>query len=328
MSASAPLKSATALCLAIAAFASTATVAHAQAWPSRSVKIIVPFAPGGSADVFGRSLATRLQAAFGQAFVIENRPGAGSIIGTDAVAKSAPDGYTLLIMSNTHTVNETLTPNKPFQLMRDFEPVAALSNSDLVLVARNTLPHKTLSQIVAAAKAKPEGMTYASSGNGTPYHLAGELLNSLAGVKIIHVPYKGSSGARTDVIGGQVDLMFDAIATMKSQIEGGKVKAIAVTGTSPSPILPGVPTATSSGVSGFQASIWLGVMAPKGTPVEILTRLNGEINKIITSAEVRKAWEAQGTSPIPMSVEQFRKYLNDDISKWAKVVRDARIKAN
>lgn len=315
-------------CLAIAAVTSGAAVAQAQAWPSRTVKIIVPFAPGGSADVFGRSLATRLQTAMGQPFVIENRPGAGSIIGTDVAAKSAPDGYTLLIMSNTHTVNETMTPKKPFQLMRDFEPVAALSNSDLVLVARNNLPHKTLGEIVAAAKAKPEGMTYASSGNGTPYHLAGELLNSLAGVKIVHVPYKGSSGARTDVIGGQVDMMFDAIATMKAQIAAGKVKAIAVTGPQPSPILPGVPTASASGVPGFQASIWLGVMAPKGTPAEILNRLNTEINKVISTEEVKKAWNAQGTMPIPMNVEQFRKYLNDDIAKWAKVIRDAGIKVN
>lgn len=322
------LKRTAAFCVAIAATASGATLAQAQAWPNRSVKIIVPFAPGGSADVFGRSLATRLGAALGQSFVIENRPGAGSIIGTDAAAKSAPDGYTLLIMSNTHTVNETLTPNKPFQLMRDFEPVAPLSNSDLVLVARNNLPHKTLAEIVAAAKAKPEGMTYASSGNGTPYHLAGELLNSLAGVKIIHVPYKGSSGARTDVIGGQVDMMFDAIATMKSQIEAGKVKAIAVTGTQPSPILPGIPTAAQSGVPGFQASIWLGVMAPKGTPAEILNRLNAEITKITGSEELRKAWSAQGTIPMSMNVEQFRKYLNDDIAKWAKVVKAAGMKAN
>jgi tripartite-type tricarboxylate transporter receptor subunit TctC len=171
-------------------------------------------------------------------------------------------------------------------------------------------------------------MTYASSGNGTPYHLAGELLNSLAGVKIIHVPYKGSSGARTDVIGGQVDLMFDAIATMKSQIEGGKVKAIAVTGNQPSPTLPGVPTADQSGVPGFQASIWLGVMAPKGTPVEILNRLNAEITRITASDDLRKAWSAQGTIPMTMNVEQFRKYLNDDIAKWAKVIRDAGIKAD
>lgn len=304
------------------------STAHAQSWPSRTVKIIVPFAPGGSADVFGRSLAGRLQTAFGQPFVIENRPGAGSIIGTDVAAKSPADGYTLLIMSNTHTTNETLIRKKPFQLMRDFEPVASISESDLVLVARSNLPHKSLSEIIAAAKAKPDGMTYASSGNGTPYHLAGELLKSLAGIKIVHVPYKGSSGARTDVIGGQVDLMFDAIATMKSQIEAGKVKAIAVTGAQPSPILPGVPTAAASGAPGYRATIWLGLMAPKGTPADIVRRLNTEVNKIISSDELRKTWSAQGTLPMIKTVDEFRTHLNDDIAKWGKVVAAAGMKVD
>lgn len=316
-----------ALTLACVAAAMTPT-AQAQSWPARPVKMIVPFAPGGSADVFGRSLAGRLQTALGQSFVIENRPGAGSIIGTDAVAKSAPDGYTLLIMSNTHTVNETLIRNKPFQLMRDFEPVAPLSESDLVLVSRSNLPQRTLQEIIAAARAKPDGMTYASSGNGTPYHLAGELMKSMAGIQVVHVPYKGSSGARTDVLGGQVDLMFDAIATMKSQIEAGKVRAIAVTGAQASPILPGVPTASEAGIAGYRATIWLGVMAPKGTPTEILNRLNAEITKVTSSDELRTAWSAQGTHPLIMTVEQFRKYLSDDIAKWAKVVQDSGMKAD
>ncbi len=316
-----------ALTLACVAAAMTPT-AQAQSWPARPVKMIVPFAPGGSADVFGRSLAGRLQTALGQSFVIENRPGAGSIIGTDAVAKSAPDGYTLLIMSNTHTVNETLIRNKPFQLMRDFEPVAPLSESDLVLVSRSNLPQRTLQEIIAAARAKPDGMTYASSGNGTPYHLAGELMKSMAGIQVVHVPYKGSSGARTDVLGGQVDLMFDAIATMKSQIEAGKVRAIAVTGNQASPILPGVPTASESGIPGYNATIWLGVMAPKGTPSDILNRLNAEITKITSSDELRSAWSTQGTNPMIMSVDQFRKYLNDDIAKWAKVVQESGMKAD
>ena len=308
--------------------AAAALPAQAQTWPAKPVKMIVPFAAGGSADVFGRSLAGRLQTALGQSFVVENRPGAGSIIGTDAVAKSPADGYTLLIMSNTHTVNETLIKNKPFQLMRDFEPVAPLSESDLVLVARTNLPQRTLQDIIASAKSKPDGMTYASSGNGTPYHLAGELMKSMAGIQVVHVPYKGSSGARTDVLGGQVDLMFDAIATMKSQIEAGKVRAIAVTGAQASPILPGVPTASSAGIPGYRATIWLGVMAPKGTPAEVLNRLNAEITKVTSSEELRSAWSAQGTHPLIMNVEQFRKYLNEDIAKWAKVVQDSGMKAD
>jgi tripartite-type tricarboxylate transporter receptor subunit TctC len=300
----------------------------AQEWPARPVKLIAPFAAGGSADVFGRLLATRLQESLGQSFVVENRPGAGSIIGTDVVAKSPPDGYTLLIMSNTHTVNESLITNKPFVLMRDFEPVAPINESDLVLVARTGLPASTVAELLAAAKAKPDGMTYASSGNGTPYHMAGELLKSMAGIKIVHVPYKGSSQARTDVLGGQVDLMFDAIPTMVSQVSGGKVKAIATTGRERSAIMPNVPTVNEAGVPGYTATIWLGVMAPKGTPAAIVSRLNAEITKITSDAELRKRWTNQGTAALTMSVAQFGKFLNEDIAKWADVVKAANIKAD
>lgn len=308
----------------VAASGSTA----AQEWPARPVRFVVPFAAGGSADVFGRVIATRLQETLGQSFVIENRPGAGSIIGTDVVAKSAPDGYTLLIMSNTHTVNESLITNKPFQLMRDFDPVAPINESDLVLVARTGLPASSIGEILAAAKAKPDGMTYASSGNGTPYHMAGELLKAMAGIKVVHVPYKGSSQARTDVLGGQVDLMFDAIPTMVSQVSGGKVKAIATTGRSRSAIMPNVPTVDEAGVAGYNATIWIGVMAPKGTPAAIVSKLNSEISKATSDAELRKRWSAQGTAAMTMSVDQFGKFLNDDITKWSSVVKTANIKAD
>lgn len=203
------------------------TASGAQDYPAKPVRIIVPFAPGGSADVFGRFIAQKLQESLGQNFVVDNRPGAGSVIGTDAVAKSAPDGYTLLLMSNTHTVNESLIPNKPFQLMRDFVAIAPINYSDLVLVAKSSLPATSLQDVLMQAKAKADALSYASSGPGTPYHMAGELLKSMAGVSILHVPYKGSAGARTDVLGGQVDLMFDAIPTMSEHIRAGKVKALA-----------------------------------------------------------------------------------------------------
>ena len=206
------------------------TCRDAQEYPSRPVKIIVPFAAGGSADIYARVLAQKLQEALGQTFIVDDRPGGGSIIGTDAVAKSAPDGYTLLLMSNTHTVNESLFATKPFQLMRDFAPIAPINSSDLVLVARSGLPASNVRELIAAAKAKPGALTYASSGPGTPYHMAGELFKAMAGVDILHVPYKGSSGARTDVLGGQVDLMFDAVPTMSEHIRAGKVKAIGTTG--------------------------------------------------------------------------------------------------
>ena len=293
----------------------------AQDYPTKPVRIIVPFAAGGPADVYARFLAQRLQDAMGQTFIVDDRPGAGSIIGTDAVAKSAPDGYTLLLMSNTHTVNESLIATKPFQLMRDFAPIAAINSSDLVLVARNGLPVTTLAELIAAAKAKPGSLTYASSGPGTPYHMAGELFKAMAGVSILHIPYKGSSGARTDVLGGQVDLMFDAVPTMSEHIRAGKVKALGTTGTARSAVLPDVPTIAEAGVAGYEATIWLGLMAPKNTPAAIVDRLNAEVVKIVANPEVARAWKAQGASPMPMSVAEFTRYLDDDIVKWAHIVK-------
>lgn len=300
--------------------------AHAQDYPSKPVRLIVPFAPGGSADVFGRFIAQRLQESMGQSFVVDNRPGAGSVIGTDAVAKAAPDGYTLLVMSNTHTVNESLLPSKPYQLMRDFVGVAPINASDLVLVARSGLPAASVPEMLRLARAKADALSYASSGPGTPYHMAGELLKSMAGVSILHVPYKGSAGARTDVLGGQVDLMFDAIPTMTEHVKGGKVKALATSGTARSPILPDVPTLAESGVPGYEATIWLGVMAPKGTPAAVVNRLNAEISRITSNPEVRKTWAAQGTAPLTMGVDEFTRYLNDDIAKWTRIVRTAGLK--
>jgi tripartite-type tricarboxylate transporter receptor subunit TctC len=305
-----------ATCLALAA-----SFAMAQAYPSHPVRVIVPFAPGGAADVYARFIATRLQEALGQTFIVDNRPGAGSIIGTDAVAKSAPDGYTLLLMSNTHTVNESLIPNKPFQLMRDFVPIAPINASDLVLVARSGLPVNNLADLLKLAKARPGALSYASSGPGTPYHMAGELLKAMAGVSILHIPYKGSSGARTDVLGGQVDLMFDAVTTMSEFARAGKVKALATTGLSRSEVMPEVPTVAEAGVPKFETTIWLGLMAPKGTPPAIVARLNAEVGKIVANPEVARTWKAQGALPMVMGTEEFTRYLNADIAKWARIVK-------
>jgi tripartite-type tricarboxylate transporter receptor subunit TctC len=310
--------------VALAAFAAPAA---AQDYPTRPVRLIVPFAPGGSADVFGRFVAQRLQESLGQSFIVDNRPGGGSIIGTDAVAKAAPDGYTLLIMSNTHTVNESLIPNKPFQLMRDFAPVAPLNASDLVLVAKSSLPYKTLPELIQAAKAKPGAMSYASSGPGTPYHMAGELFKAMAGIFVVHIPYRGSAGARTDVLGGQVEMMFDAIPTMTEHIKGGKVKALATTGRARSAVLPDVPTMNEAGVPGYEATLWLGVMAPKGTPPAIVNKLNAEIAKITSNAEIRRNWAVQGTAAMTMGVDEFARYLEADISKWARIVKLSGAKA-
>jgi tripartite-type tricarboxylate transporter receptor subunit TctC len=307
--------------LAVLALTAATGAAQAQDYPQRPVRIIVPFAAGGSADVFGRFVAQRLQESLGQNFIVDNRPGGGSVIGTDAVAKAAPDGYTLLVMSNTHTVNESLRSKKPFQLMRDFAPIAPINFSDLVLVVKADLPAHNAAELIAAAKAKPGGMSYASSGPGTPYHMAGELFKSMAGIDIVHVPYKGSAGARTDVLGGQLEMMFDAIPTMAEHIKGGKVRAIATTGKSRAAILPDVPTLSEAGVPGYEATIWLGLMAPKGTPVAIINRLNAELAKITNDPEVRKAWAVQGTTPMTMSVEAFTRYTEEDITKWARIVK-------
>ena len=313
--------------LAGALLAASMAAAQAQDYPSKPVRIIVPFAPGGSADVFGRFLAQRLQESLGQSFVIDNRPGAGSVIGTDAVAKAAPDGYTLLLMSNTHTVNESLIPTKPFVLMRDFAPIAPINYSDLVLVAKASLPQNTLPELIKAVKARPGALSYASSGPGTPYHMAGELFKAMAGVSIVHIPYRGSAGARTDVLGGQIEMMFDAIPTMTEHIKGGKVKALATTGKIRSANLPDVPTMNEAGVSGYEATIWLGLMAPRGTPPAVIAKLNAEVAKITSNPEVRRAWTAQGTTAMTMGVDEFTKYMNDDIAKWARIVKFSGAKA-
>src|SRR5690348_14865476 len=295
--------------------------AAAQEYPTHPVKIVVPFAAGGPADVYARYLAQRLQEDLNQPFVIEDRPGGGSIVGTDFVAKSAPDGYTLLLMSNTHTVNESLMPHKPFQLMRDFVAVAPINYSDLVLVVNPSVQVNSLADLIAVAKANPGKLNYASSGPGTPYHMAGELFKAMAGLNIVHVPYKESSGARTGVLGGQVEMMFDAVTVMNEHVKAGKVKALATTGATRSAVMPDVPAMSEAGVPGYEAVIWLGLMAPKGTPPAVVNRLNAEVTKIVGRPDVRAEWARQGATAMAMTPEAFTKYLNDDIVKWQRIVR-------
>ena len=314
-------------CLGLATLASSTLVA-AQTYPTKPVKILVPFAAGGPADNYARFMAQRLQEALGQPFVVDDRPGAGSVIGTDAAAKSAPDGYTLLVMSNAHTVNESLIPNKPFQLMRDFVAIAPINSSDLVLVANPALSASNLKGLIAQAKAKPGKINYASSGPGTPYHMAGELFKNMASVSLVHIPYRGSSGARTDVIGGQVELMFDAVTTMSEQIKSGKVKALATTGKVRSEVLPDVPTMNEAGVPGYEATIWLGLMAPKGTPKAVVDKLNEAVSKITAQPDVRQIWLKQGATPMVMTPDVFDHYIRADIDKWTRVIKTAQIKVD
>jgi tripartite-type tricarboxylate transporter receptor subunit TctC len=299
-----------------------------QPYPNRPVKIIVPFAASGPADNYARFMAQRLQEALGQNFVVDNRPGAGSIIGTDAAAKSAPDGYTLLMMSNTQTVNESLIPVRPFNLLKDFVPIAPVNYSDLVLVAHPSVPAQNLPELIKYAKANPGKINYASSGNGTPYHMAGELFKYMAGVNMTHIPYKGSAAARTDVLSGQVDVMFDAVTTMTENIKAGKVRGLATTGRTRSTVAPELPTVNDDGVPKYEALIWLGMMAPAGTPDAIVQRLNTEINKIVNAPDVKATWAKQGAVAMSMTAPVFAKYVADDVAKWATIVKVSGAKAD
>jgi tripartite-type tricarboxylate transporter receptor subunit TctC len=309
------------------ALALGAGLAHAQSYPNRPVKIVVPFAAGGPADNYARFMAQRLTDELKQPFVIDNKPGAGSIIGTDFAAKSPADGYTLLMMSNTQTVNESLIPKKPFTLMKDFVGIAPVNYSNLLLVVHPSVPVKNVSELVALAKSKPGKLNFASSGNGTPYHMAGELFKYMAGVDMTHVPYKGSSGARTDIVGGQVDVMFDAETTMAEFARNGQVRMLGATGLARSANLPDVPTVAET-VPKYEATIWLGFMAPKGTPADIVTKLNAEMRKIVNNPEVKTAWAKQGAVPMSMTVAEFENYLNADIAKWANIVKVSGAKAD
>lgn len=297
----------------------------ADDYPSRPVKIIVPFGAGGPTDVYTRAIAEELHKALHQPFVMENRPGAGTTIGTDLVAKAPPDGYTLLMVSGTQTVNETLYARKPYQLMRDLTPIAPLLDTDLVLVVHPSVPVKTLQELLALARAKPGTLNYGSSGPGSNYHMAGELLKNITGVDIVHVPYKGSTGARNDILSGQIQILFDSVPTMAPTIKAGMVRALGTSGSQRSAILPDVPTLSEAGAPGFKATLWVGFMAPKGTPQPIIEKLNREITKITRRPDIKAAWEKQGASPLAMSQPQFATFMQAQVDKWAKVIAANRI---
>ena len=307
---------------------SPALPAKAQQYPSKPVRMIVPFGAGGPADVFARVIAQHLSEDLKQSFVIEDRPGAGAIIGTDAVAKSAPDGYTLLVMSNTHTTNESLIPNRPYQLMRDFAAIVPINSSDLLMVAHPSVGAKTLKEFIAVAKAKPGVLNYASSGPGTPYHMAAELFKAMTGTDIVHVPHKSSGDMRSSVIGGHVQMMFDAITVMAEGVRSGKLIGLGTTGTRRSEVMPEMPTVAEAGVPGYEATIWIGLMAPVATPKPIVDLLNAEVIKIMKRPDVKEAWAKQGAVPMPMSPAGFDKYLRADIEKWAHVVKVSGAKAD
>jgi tripartite-type tricarboxylate transporter receptor subunit TctC len=295
--------------------------AAAQDYPNKPVRIIVPFGAGGPADVYARILAQHLSDSLKQTFVVENRPGAGAIIGTDAVAKADPDGYTLLLMSNTHTTNESLIPSRPYELMRDFAPVSPINYSDLLMVAHPSTGVKNLQEFIALAKKEPGKLNYASSGPGTPYHMAGELFKAMSGTNIVHVPHKSSGDMRSSVIGGHVQMMFDAITVMAEGVRSGQLVALGTTGKQRSSVMPEVPTVAEAGVPGYEATIWLGLMAPAKTPKPVIDKLNAEIAKVMNRPDVKESWAKQGAVPMIMTPAEFDKYLRADIDKWAQVVK-------
>jgi tripartite-type tricarboxylate transporter receptor subunit TctC len=307
--------------LALTAAASLpATASRADDYPSRPVRIIAPFGAGGPTDVYVRALAIELDKALHQSFVIENRPGAGTTLGTELVAKATPDGYTLLMASSTQTVNETLYKNKAYALMRDLVPVAPMEENDLVLVANPGVPAHNVAELVALAKAKPGTLNFGSSGPGSNYHMAAELLKNLTGINIVHVPYKGSTGMRIDILSGQIQILFDAVPTMAPYIKAGKVRALGTTGAKRSAILPDVPTIAET-VPGFEFSQWVGFMAPKATPAPIVAKLHDAITAILSRPDIKKSWEAQGAEPMVMSQPQFATFMQAQVDKWAKVIK-------
>ena len=313
-------KSAGVLAFAAALACASGTTLAAD-YPSRPVKIVAPFGAGGPTDVYTRIIAQELQKTLHQPFVVENRPGAGSTIGTEYVAKAAPDGYTLLMVSGTQTVNETLFTKKSYHLMRDLAPISPLIDSDLVLVVNPAVPAKNLKELIALAKAKPGTLNFGSSGPGSNYHMAAELLKNLTGIDIVHVPYKGSTGMRTDILSGQIQILFDSVPTMAPFIKQGKVRVLGTSGLKRSPILPEVPTIAEAGVPGFQATLWVGFMAPKGTPQPVIELLNREITEILKRPDIETAWEMQGATPFAMSQPEFATFIQAQLDKWANVIK-------
>ncbi len=304
----------------------SASAAWAQAYPNKPVKLIVPFAPGGFTDVVARILGQKLSATMGQQFIVENKPGAGSIIGTDFVAKAAPDGYTLVMVSTTHVISPWIYKTMPYDPIKSFTVVSKLVDSPYVLLVNPKVPAKDVKEFIALAKASPDSIHYASSGNGSAQHLMGGLFVSMTGAKLKHVPYKGSGGAATDLVAGVVESSFAGVPNALAQVPQGRLKALAVTTSKRIPQLPDVPTMQEAGVAGYDASVWLALLAPAGTPRDIVVKLNAEIGKLMASADTKKALFDAGVEVAPSTPEAMSDYMVTEMDRWGKVVRDAGIK--
>lgn len=300
------------------------SAASAQAWPAKPVTLVVPFPPGGTTDVIARALAERLTAALGQTVIVESKPGAGATLGADMVAKSKPDGYTLLMGAVHHTIAPSIYKKLPYDLQKDFAPISTVALVPNVLVINSTTPAKSVKEFVALANSKP-GMTYGSNGNGTAQHLIGTQFQNLTGVELVHVPYKGSGPLTTDLLGGQINLSFDTVTPVLQHIKSGKLRALAVTTAKRSSALPDVPTLDESGLKGFDIGTWFGVLAPAATPRDVVSRLNTEIVKAVQSPELRKRMDEIGAEPIGSSQEAMAKQIKDETAKFAKLVKDAKV---
>jgi tripartite-type tricarboxylate transporter receptor subunit TctC len=303
-----------------------AAPAGAQGYPARPVKLIVPFAPGGFTDVVARILGQKLSASMGQQFIVENKAGAGSTIGSDFVAKSPPDGYTLLMVSSTHVISPWIYKSLPYDPIKSFTVVGKLVDSPYVLLVHPKVPVKNVQEFIALAKSAPEKVHYASSGNGSAQHLMGGLFAAMTGSPLKHVPYKGSSGAANDLVAGIVESSFAGVPNALAQVPQGRLKALAVTTSKRAPQLPDVPTMQEAGVPGYDASVWLALLAPAGTPPEIVTRLNTEIARLMNSPDTKKALFDAGVEPAPSSPAEMASYMQQEMVRWGKVVKDADIK--
>jgi tripartite-type tricarboxylate transporter receptor subunit TctC len=316
--------------LAAALFAASIAVpavAQVPAWPTKPLRLVVPFPPAGATDILGRTLAQKLSDALGQPVVVENKPGAGGAIGSDMVAKAAPDGYTLLIATtSTHSIGPSLNPKLAYNAEKDFVPVVWVANSTNILVAAPNLPVTNTAELVAYAKANPGKINYGSSGNGTIVHLTAELFGSMAGIRMTHVPYKGTALVMPDLMSGQVSILFDNIVSAMPSVKGGKVKALGISGAKRSPLVPDLPTIAESGVPGFVSDTYFGVFVPAGTPPDIVLRLNREINRILESTEFRDKLAVLGAEPVGGSPEKFAAEIRTETAKWSKVIKDAGVK--
>ena len=307
-------------------FALFCSSAWGQGYPQKPVRIIVPFPPGGSTDIVARTIAQKLSEVWGQPVVVENRAGGGTVIGTDAVAKAAPDGYTLLMTPAPFTINASLLSKLPYDTLADFAPVTLVNTTPLVLVVNPGVPAKSVSELIALAKARPRQLNFGSSGSGGSNHLAGELFNAMVGVKMVHVPYKGNAPALADLVGGHVDAVFNGITSAVALVRSGKLRALAVTSRLRSQALPEVPTMDESGLKDFEAVAWNGLGAPAKTPREVIGRINAEVIKIVHLPELKERFKSEGSDPVGSSPEEYAAFLRAEVAKWAKVIKFADVK--